>query len=317
MISRKLVLAVAGLSLMAGSAFAQDWPSKPVTMIVPYNPGGTTDILARLAADAIAAAIGQPVVIENKPGAGGVVGATLAAGAPNDGYTIFFGNNATNVVQPVINPAVSYSATDSFDGIATTADSLVFIGVNADTRAADLASFVEYLKENNVKYGSAGIGSMGQFSTEYFLQQTGTTATHIPYAGSNDAVTAILSGEIGFMADPAVTRQIDNDMMNVIAALSDDRHPAYPDVPTAKEQGFDVSIVGWFGVFAPAGTDPAIIAQMSAPLEDLLASESYQQQVLTMGLLPMYRDPAATDAVVESDLEIFVNIRDAAGISIN
>lgn len=313
----KFVWAAAGLLAMAGSAFAGDWPNRPVTMIVPYNPGGTTDNLARLAADAISGAIGQPVVVENKPGAAGVVGATLAAGAPNDGYTIFFGNNATNVVQPVINPAVSYDAQGSFDGIATTADAVVFVGVNADTGVTDLDSFVEFLKGNKVKFGSAGVGSMGQFSTEYFLQETGTDATHIPYQGSNNAVAAILSGEIEFMADPAVTRQIASDKMNVIAALSESRHPAYSEVPTASEQGYDLSLTGWFGIFAPEGTDPEIIAAMSSPLKELVASEAYRQQVLKMGLLPAYRSPEETDAVVGADLKVFGDIRDAAGISIN
>lgn len=316
MITRRFLLATAALSLMTSAALAQEWPSKPVTMIVPYNPGGTTDVLARLAADAISAAIGQPVVVENKPGAAGVVGATLAAGAPNDGYTIFFGNNATNVVQPLINPAVSYDPVKSFDGVATTADAVVFVGVNADLGVTDLDGFVSYLKENDAKYGSAGVGSMGQFSTEYFLQETGTKATHIPYQGSNNAVAAILSGEIQFMSDPAVTSQIDSDKMNVIAALSDERHPAYDQVPTAKEQGYDLNLTGWFGIFAPEGTDPEIIAKMSAPLKDMVASDAYKNQVLKMGLLPAYRDPAAVDAVVDSDLKIFTGIRDSAGISI-
>ncbi|RYH01261.1 tripartite tricarboxylate transporter substrate binding protein [Salipiger sp. IMCC34102] len=313
----KLAVAAAGLSVMAGGAVAQDWPDRAVTMIVPYNPGGTTDILARLAAEAIAESIGQPVVVENKPGAGGVVGATLASGADNDGYTIFFGNNATNVVQPLINPAVTFDAIDSFDAVATTADAAVFVGVGSETGVTDLDGLVAYLGENSAKYGTAGVGSMGQFSATYFLQETGVEATHIPYPGSNDAVTAILSGEIEFMVDPAVTSQIDNPDMNVLAVMSEERHPAYADVPTASEQGYDLSLTGWFGVFAPEGTDPEIIAAMSAPLEEMVASDSYQEQVLTMGLLPAYRDAATADAVVESDTEVFTQIRDTAGISIN
>jgi tripartite-type tricarboxylate transporter receptor subunit TctC len=286
-------------------------------MVVPYNPGGTTDILARLAADAISDSIGQPVVVENKPGAAGVVGATLAAGAPADGYTIFFGNNATNVVQPIINPAVTYDPAGSFDGIATIADAVVFVGVNAGAGVTDLDGFVAYLKDHKAKFGSAGVGSMGQFSTEYLLEETGTDATHIPYKGSNNAVAAILSGEIDFMSDPAVTRQIDSDKMNVIAALSSERHPAYSSVPTAKEQGYDLTLNGWFGLFAPEGTDPEFLAAMSAPLGEMVESEAYRDQVLKMGLLPAYRDAAGTDAVVEQDLKVFTAIRDAAGISID
>lgn len=315
---RYLILASVFIFPWADNALAESqWPTKPVTMIVPYNPGGTTDILARLAADAIANAIGQPVVVENKPGAAGVVGATLAAGARNDGYTIFFGNNATNVVQPIINPAVSYDPSSSFDGVATTADTVVFVGVNAKSGVTNLNEFVSFLNSNKAKYGSAGVGSMGQFSAEYLLQQTGTKARHIPYPGSNDAVAAILSGEVEFMTDPTVTRQIDNDKMNVIAALSAERHPSYSQVPTAAEQGYDLTLSGWFGIFAPEGTDPNIIARMAAPLEAMVKTDAYRQQVLRMGLLPTYRSPAETDKVVKRDYDIFVNIRDAADISIN
>ena len=314
---KKTVLVAFGLAASVTGAQAQDWPSRPITMIVPYNPGGTTDILARLAAEAIAQAVGQPVIVENKPGAGGVVGASLAAQAPNDGYTIFFGNNATNVVQPLINPAVQYDPAADFDGIATTADAASFIGVNADLGIETLDEFIAWLGANRAMYGTAGVGSMGQFTAELFLMETGTEATHIPYPGSNDAMAAVMSGEIAFMMDPVVAQQAGSGRINVIAALTPERHPNVPDVPTATELGHDVVISGWFGVFAPDGTDPALIAAMSAPLQELVASDSYRAQVLSMGLLPNYRDPAAVDAVVEQDLETFGRIRDAAAISIN
>lgn len=316
---KKLTLALAafGTVVSAQALLAEGWPEKPITMIVPYNPGGTTDILARLAADAISEAVGQPVVVENKPGAGGVVGATLAAGAPNDGYTIFFGNNATNVVQPLINPAVQFDPQTSFDGIATTADAAVFVGVNSGLGVEDLDGFLAYMKDNKAKYGTAGVGSMGQFSAEYLLQSTGGSARHIPYPGSNDALTAVLSGEVDFMTDPAVIRQADSDKINVLATLTEARHPNLPDVPTARELGHDIVLSGWFGIFAPEGTDAAAIAAMSAPLETMVASPEYQEQVLKMGLLPHYRDAAETDAAVSNDTKVFTEIRDKAGIKID
>lgn len=313
----KTLIAAAGVIAFAGSALADQWPSRPITMIVPYNAGGTTDNLARQAADAISDALGQPVIVENKPGAGGIVGTTIAAQAKNDGYTIFFGNNATNVVQPLINPAVQYDAKESFDGIATIADAAVLLGVSSTLGVANLDEFIAYLKKNpKTKFGSAGVGSMGQFSTEYLLQSTGTDAKHIPYQGSNNALTAILANEIQFMTDPAVIRQASSDKIKVLATLTDARHPNLPDVPTAKELGHEIVLSGWFGVFAPEGTDAAAIAAMSAPLKTLVASPEFQKQVLSMGLLPAYRDPATTNAVVETDLGVFGKIRDIAGISI-
>lgn len=306
------------LTAISTFAAADEWPSKPITMIVPYNPGGTTDNLARLAADAISTAVGQPVVVENKPGAGGVVGTSLAARAPADGYTIFFGNNATNVVQPLINSAVQYDPAKDFSGIAETAEAATFLAVNAETGIKTLGDFIAYLKEHpGAKYGTAGVGSMGQFTVERFLQQTGTKATHIPYQGSNNAMAAMMSGEITFMADPVVATQANSDKFNILAALTDSRHPNLPDVPTARELGVDVVVSGWFGLFAPKGVDSAEIGKMSTALETLVSQDDYRQRVLNMGLVPVYMGPQAVDGRVVDDLKVFGEIRDKAGIKIN
>lgn len=303
------------LSITATAALAE-WPDHPITMIVPYNPGGTTDILARAAAEAIAAAVGQPVVVENRPGAGGVVGATQAAQAEGDGYTIFFGNNATQVIQPLINPAVSYDPQADFTGIATVADAASFLAVNADLPIQNMDDFIAYLGDHEAKFGTAGVGSMGQFTTEMILMAAGVDATHIPYQGSNNAMAAVMSGEVEFLADPVAATQSDADHLRIIATLTAERHPNLPDMPTAREQGLDVAITGWFGVFAPDGTDPEMLAAMAAPLADLVASDAYREQVLRMGLLPQFRDPAETNAAVADGLTTFGAIRDAAGISI-
>lgn len=314
---QKSLVSMLALGLaMTGTAALAEWPDRPIMMIVPYNPGGTTDILARLAAEAISAAVGQPVVVENRPGAGGVVGTTQAAQAEGDGYTILFANNATNVVQPLINPAVTYDPVADFVGIATIADSATFLAVNADTGVTTLDGFIEYLRANPSMYGTAGVGSMGQFTIEQFLMKTGTDATHIPYQGSNNALAAAMSGEIQFLADPVVAGQAGSDRLNILAALTTARHPSLPDLPTARELGVDVAITGWFGLLAPDGTDPAYLAAMAAPLEAMVASDSYREQALRMGLVPVYRDPATLDAAVVSDLETFGAIRDAAGITI-
>lgn len=306
------------LTAISTFAVAEDWPSKPITMIVPYNPGGTTDNLARLAAEAISKAVGQPVVVENKPGAGGVVGTSLAARAPADGYTIFFGNNATNVVQPLINTAVQYDPEKDFSGIAETAEAATFLAVNAETGIKTLDEFVTYLKEHpGAKYGTAGVGSMGQFTVERFLQQTGATATHIPYQGSNNAMAAMMSGEITFMADPVVATQANSDKFTILASLTDSRHPNLPDVPTAKELGVDVVVSGWFGLFAPKGVNEAEIARMSTALEALVGQDDYRQRVLNMGLVPVYMGPQAVDGRVVEDLKVFGEIRDKAGIKID
>lgn len=312
-------ISLAGLVIAMGAAgaMAQDWPDKPVTMIVPYNPGGLTDNLARMAAEAIAADIGQPVVVENRPGAGGLIGATMASRAAADGYTIFFGNNATNVIQPLINEAVTYDPQADFTGVGTIADTASFLAVGADNPSTTVPEFLDWLKASpQSKYGTAGIGSMGQFTTELLLASAGATATHIPYQGSADAMASVMSGEIAFITDPVVATQPESDRMRIIATLTPARFPNLPEVPTAREQGVDVVISGWFGVFAPAGTPADAIARMSGALEALVASDAYEDQVLRMGVLPFYRDGAALDQAVAEDLVIFGKIRDDAGISI-
>lgn len=314
---KTLASSLALAAALTGTAALAEWPDHPITMIVPYNPGGTTDILARAAADAISAAVGQPVVVENRNGAGGVVGATQAAQAEGDGYTIFFGNNATQVIQPLINPAVTYNPQTDFTGIATVANAASFLAVNADLPITDVPSFLDYLRGHDATFGTAGVGSMGQFTTEMMLMASGTDATHIPYQGSNNAMAAVMSGEVDFLTDPVAATQSGDTHLRLIAALTPERHPNLPDLPTAREQGLDVAISGWFGVFAPDGTDPAYLAAMAAPLQTLVATDAYREQVLRMGLLPAFRGPAETDAVVTEDLATFGAIRDAAGISIN
>lgn len=315
-IVRNLLLA-AGFATVSSASLAQTWPDHPITMIVPYNPGGTTDILARAAAEAISAAVGQPVVVENKPGAGGVVGASLAARAAPDGYTLFFGNDATHVVQPLINPAVTYDPVEDFDGIATVADASPFVGVSAGLGIDSFDDFLTYITENDgLKYGTAGVGSKGQFSSEYLLMRSGGKAKHIPYPGSNDAAAAVMSGEVDFMVDPVVMNQAGTGKIKALAVLSPERHPNMPDVPTARELGHDFIVAGWFGLFAPKGTDPAIIAAIAAPLETLAADPAYREQVSAMGLLPGYRNPEETGAAVTEMLSVMGEIRDKAGIAI-
>jgi len=308
-------LVVAALAVLLTTAAHAEWPEKPITMIVPYQPAGTTDLLAREAAKAISDAVGQPVVVENKPGAGGVLGTSLVAQAKKDGYTILFGNNATQVVQPLTNSAAKYDPLKDFTSIGSTADTSTFFGVLKSTNITTLEQFIDYAKAHpGLKYGTAGVGSIGQFTVEMFRLAAGIDVRHIPYDGSMAALTAMMSGETFFTMDPVVYGQGDPDKINILAVLADRRYPGLPDVPTARERGIDAGITGWFGVIAPAGIPEEARKRMSDALKAMSETPGYQERVKKMGLVPFFRDYADLDAQIETDLKVFADLRDKAGI---
>jgi len=308
-------LVVAALAALLTTAAHAEWPEKPITMIVPYNPAGTTDLLAREAADALSKALGQPVVVENKPGAGGVLGTSLAAQAKNDGYTVLYGNNATQIVQPVTNSAAKYDPLKDFTSIASTSDTATFFGVLKSRNINTLEEFVAYAKDHpGMKYGTAGVGSIGQFTVEMFAIAAGVKFRHIPYDGSNPAFAAMMSGETDFMMDPVVYGQGDPEKINILAVMSDQRYPGLPDVPTARERGYDAAITGWFGLLAPAGIPDEARRKMSDALKVMTADPAYQERVKKLGLVPNFRDADALQAQIETDLKVFTDLRDKIGI---
>jgi len=308
-------LVVAAFAALLTTAAHAEWPEKPITMIVPYNPAGTTDLLAREAAKAISEAVGQPVVVENKPGAGGLLGTSLAAQAKNDGYTILYGNNATQVVQPLTNSAAKYDPLKDFTSIASTADTSTFFGVLKTTNITTLEEFIDYAKAHpGLKYGTAGVGSIGQFTVEMFRLAAGLDMRHIPYESSVAALAAMMSGETFLLMDPVVYGQGDQTKINILAVLGERRYPGLPDVPTAKERGIDAAITGWFGVVAPAGIPEDARKKMSDALKAMSEQPEYQERVKKMGLVPFFRDYAELDKQLEVDVKAFTELRDKAGI---
>ncbi len=309
--------AAAALLLFASatSAPAADWPTRNITLISPYPPGGTNDAVGRLFADRLSARLGQSLVVENRPGAAGVVGSLLVARAAPDGYTLETANNATHVIQPLINSQAKYNGATDFTPIATYAVSYQFIGVRADLGVNTLQEFIELAKKTpgKMNYGSAGTGSFGHFSGGLLASLTGAEFTHIPYRGSAQALTDLLGGRIEFMIDPVVTQQ--PGKVRVLATSAPQRLPAFPDVPTTRELGLpDFNVVGWFGLFGPAGLPREIATRLADLVAEIAAEEPVRNQIAAIGLFPGSMKSDELKALIQRDSEKFADIKRRAQI---
>jgi tripartite-type tricarboxylate transporter receptor subunit TctC len=248
------------------AAHAQQWPTRLITIISPYPPGGTNDIVGRLFAEKLAVKLGQPIIVDNRPGAAGIVGSLAASRAEPDGYTLLMANNGALVVQPLVSSQAKYDAVTSFTPIVRLAVAYQFVGVNADLPAKSMLDLVELAKKQpgKLNYGSAGTGSFGHFSGEMLRILTGAQMQHVPYRGSAAAVTDLAGGQIQAMFDPLVLTQKDGGRVRVLGTTAPQRLSRYPDVPTMAEAGLpDYDPAGWFGFFGPPGL-PKEIAQKIA-----------------------------------------------------
>jgi tripartite-type tricarboxylate transporter receptor subunit TctC len=251
---RALVAWLAAALALPGVAQAQQWPARPITLISPYPPGGTNDIVGRLFADKLSAKLGQPIVVENRAGAAGIVGSLAVSRAAPDGYTLLMANNGALVIQPLVSAQAKYDAVTSFTPIVRLAVAYQFVGVNMDLPAKSMADLVALAKKDpgKLNYGSAGTGSFGHFSGEMLRLLTGAQMQHVPYRGSASAVTDLAGGQIQVMFDPLVLSQVNGDRVRVLGTTAPARLQRYRGVPTMKEAGlpgFDP--IGWFGYFGP------------------------------------------------------------------
>jgi len=251
---RALVAWLAVALALPGVAQAQQWPARPITLISPYPPGGTNDIVGRLFADKLSAKLGQPIIVENRAGAAGIVGSLAVSRAAPDGYTLLMANNGALVIQPLVSAQAKYDAVISFTPIVRLAVAYQFVGVNADLPAQSMTDLVALARKEpgKLNYGSAGTGSFGHFSGEMLRLLTGAQMQHVPYRGSASAVTDLAGGQIQVMFDPLVLSQVNGDRVRVLGTTAPARLQRYPGVPTMKEAGLPAfDPIGWFGYFGP------------------------------------------------------------------
>lgn len=265
--------AIAALAVLPSFAVAQDgWPQQPISVIVPYPPGGNTDLIARTLAEPLSVELGQPVVVENRAGAGGSVGMGEAAGAAPDGYTLVLGDIATMGINPHIYDNLRYSAEDSFDPVIQITSIPLVLGVGPRLEVTDVSDLIAQAKADPelLEYASSGVGTAQHLAFEYFKSLTGIEALHIPFNGAAPARTAVIAGEVAATIDGTLVPSIKEGSIQALAVTADKRVEALPDVPTMTEMGVDMVYTSWHGLFAPAGTDPQVIEQINTALNKIM-----------------------------------------------
>jgi tripartite-type tricarboxylate transporter receptor subunit TctC len=277
-------------ALAAPAAQAQAWPSKPIKLIVPFPPGGGTDTFARPLAAKLSAQLGQQIVIDNRGGAGGTIGAAAAAKSPNDGYTLFMGA-VHHTVAPAVYKSLPYDLEKDLvpiTGVAFVPDVLV---VNNKLPVKDLKELIAFAKANpgKMNFGSSGNGTSRHLAGEIFNKMAGTSVTHVPYKGSGPAMTALLGGEIQMIFEGlgSAASHIRSNSIRALAVTSPKRSPAFPDIPTMAEAGMPgFESISWYGLWAPAGTPPEIVKRLPQEVAKALASPDLAQTWFQQGAEP-------------------------------
>lgn len=290
-ISRRRALAWAGslaASAVALPARGETWPDKPLRLVVPFGPGGPTDVAARLVSQFVPAEIGQPIVIENRPGAGGALGTRFVATSEPDGYTLALGTSATLCVVPALQKDPGYDPVRSFAPVAQLTESTLVMTAPNSVPARTVAEFVAYAKQNagKLSYASAGVGNQTQLLAELFKAKTGTNLVHVPYKSGGEMVTAILGEQVQMsFPDISITLPLVHDKkLKALAVTSARRHPELPDVPTMVESGIpDFIMTFWAGVVAPAGTPAPVVARLNAIISRGLHDAEVKTTVARIG----------------------------------
>lgn len=293
-------------ALASGWASAQAYPAKPLRLVVPFPAGGATDILARTISQRASEKLGQQIVIDNRPGAGGTIGSDHVAKSPPDGYTFLIATGSTHSIGPIINPKIPYSVERDFAPVVYVARTTSVLVVPNQLQVRNLGEFIALLKANPGKfnYGSSGNGTNSHLSGELFKAQAKVFMTHIPYRGTGLVFTDMMSGQVHMLMDNYVTAQanIKDGKLRVLGVTSLQRLPFLPEVPTLDEQGlkgFDVS--NWFGIYAPRGTPGDIIAKVNTAFNQALQETDMQKRLATLGATPTGSTPEQMSQMVAAD----------------
>lgn len=318
MLTKRTLLSIAAGALaltVAAPVIAQDaFPEKPVRLIVPYSPGGGTDTTARIVADNMKEYLGQPVVVENRPGASGTVGTLLATQAEADGYTILFGIQATLALNPSLFKSATYNSKEDFSGIAVISESPYVVTVPGDSEISDYEGFAAAATENLTM---ANGGSAALLAARLLARQADLSFTNIPYSGSGDAISDILAGRVNAMISSPVSvlPHVESGALKPILVTSTDRYAALPDTPTADELGFDgFNVVGWYSVVAPAGVPQERLDVLSDAFNKTIANPDVQAKLESIGVTPSRRglNSAATTEFIASEVDLWgQEIKDA------
>ena len=299
-----LAMATAGALPLA--AAAQDYPTKPVTIVVPFSAGGTTDILARIVGQGLTTELGQSFVVDNRAGAGGNIGASLAAKAPADGYTLFMGTVGTHAINQALYKKMPFDPVKDFAPLSRVATVPNLLVAHPSQPYKTVKELIAYAKANpgKVTYGSPGSGASPHVSGDLFKSMTGTDLLHVPYKGSAPAMTDLLGGQISIMFDnmPSAIQHVRSGKLRPIAVTTAKRSPELPDVPTIAEAGVPgYEAMSWFGMFAPAATPQPLLDKLNAALVKVLNQPDVKKKIAEQGGDVVAETPAQFAAFIKSE----------------
>jgi len=315
---------------LAGPAAAQgSWPTKPVRIVVPFAAGGTTDILARAMAPELSKAFGQQFIVDNKPGAGGNLGADIVAKSPNDGYTLLMGTVGTHGINRALYPKLAFDPIKDFAPVTLVAAVPNVMEMNADKarelNIRNVADFVKYAKAHpgKLNMASSGSGTSIHLAGELFKSMTGTFMIHIPYKGSGPALIDLIGGSADVMFDnlPSSMQQIKGGKLVALAVTSAQRSPALPDVPTVEEaggpalKGYEAS--SWFGLLAPAGTPTEVVNRIQQEVAKSLSTPAIKEKLQAQGAIPSGNSPADFAKLIDSEHKKWAKVVKDSGAKVD
>jgi tripartite-type tricarboxylate transporter receptor subunit TctC len=304
--TRRAVLAAAASVLCSTAAFAQSWPARAIHLVVPFPPGGSTDIVGRLVADKLATALGQPVVVDNKSGAGGTTGSELVAKSAPDGYTLLLGTSSTHAIAPFLYSKPPYDAAKDFAPVTLLGTATILMVVHPSVPAKTVAEFIALAKAhpNQFMFGSTGNGSVSHLTAEYFKSQAGVQMQHVPYKGDSPMTLDLVAGrvQVAFGTAVAFLPYVQSGKLNALAVTDAKPSPVAPNLPTVAASGLPgFEALQWFGLLAPAGTPKEVVARVNTEVGKVLQQPDVQEKLKGLGMQVMGAGPEQFGAFIRSE----------------
>lgn len=312
-----LGLFAVGASAQAG---APNWPARPITIVVPFTPGGGTDVLSRMLAQSLSSALGQPVISENKPGAGGSIGTKAVAAAAPDGHTLLVGTSSTHGINPWVYPRLGYDVQKDFEPVAVLAITDYALAVPPNSPARSVEELIALGRTRNLMYGSSGSGTTAHLATVLLSKSSGAEFVHVPYKSSGPALQDLLAGEIAFLFDntSVLMPLAKAGRLRILATSGSSRSGATPDIPTVGESGVSgYSVIGWWVLYAPASTPRPVLERLRREVGTILEDASFRQRIVDMGYIAAPAlSPAETRGFLKAEYDKFGAIVKAAGVKL-